>query len=456
MLFPSLRQHRTPPVGLHVGVDGVRMVQLRAPRAGSGADAPAVAAAEFLPLPPECSADPRRRSVAAAGLAARALRRGPFVGATVVTSLPAELIRVRTFRLPRAASAAGAGAPAPARALVAGAAAAEAREAFSAETDGPLCVASIVAGQVRQGGDLRHEVLSFAATDADVRGYLEPFAAAGVAVQSLSAEPFAVYRAAGQPASAATVAAVHVADHQTQIVIGRGAAVEVIRKLDIGTAQLEQAAARKLGVSLADARELRRRPGPRRSSVSAGPEADPLASALFDATRALLERLSREVVLCLRYHAVSFRGAPPGSVRLIGPGARDPHLLSVLSAALPVPVAASAPWDQFDVPGLRGVDPADPAWSVALGLALRPASSAEEPEFLPSWYVEQRQSRERAASRRRIRTAAVTCGLLMSAAVGGLSALPGHDDSARAAAPAAQLPASASTPISPARHSIKR
>jgi Tfp pilus assembly PilM family ATPase len=160
------------------------------------------------------------------------------------------------------------------------------------------------------------------------------------------------------------VAAVHVCADVTQIVVGRGGDVELVRKVDLGTAQLEAAVARKLGVTTQEARELRRRAG-------AAPVGDPVREAVLDATRAPAEDLAREVGLCLRYHAAGFRCAPPPCVRLLGPGAGDPHLAAVIASAVAVPVDAGSVFRSVDAGGVPGRDAADGAWAVAVGLALK-------------------------------------------------------------------------------------
>src|SRR5205814_7718440 len=114
--------------------------------------------------------------------------------------------------------------------------------------------------------------------------------------------------------------------------------------------QITEAVSRKLGISLLEAAALRRRLMEQQSSAAAGAGAatntsasakrDPVAQAVFDATRGTMEELGREIALCLRYYSVTFRGQRPTRVKLIGGEASDPDLLASLQAALPIPADA--------------------------------------------------------------------------------------------------------------------
>ncbi len=87
-----------------------------------------------------------------------------------------------------------------------------------------------------------------------------------------------------------------------------------------------------------------------------------------------LEELARELDMCLRYYVVTFRGARPDALALVGRQAGAP-LREGLSSALGMPVEEAQP--------LRGVrdlgDAARPdrsaEWALAAGLSLYPADA---------------------------------------------------------------------------------
>ena len=341
MLF--LRSRRTvPPVGVYMGPDDVRLVQVCDDHQ---LITPVVTACERLPLPVGEATDPLARVGAAAALVRQALRSGRFAGGGgVVTHLPLEFLYMRTFRAAEAAV----GADAEVR-----------RHALEGAPFGPgetaqVCVASV--GTVRQGRELRTEFLALSARDADVRAFLERFGD-GLTVRSLRAEPFAIYAAGARSGSQDQVhAIVHVGSTLSLVLIGSGEHLSVIRRVDVGGQQLDRAVARRLGVSQQEARRLRARPAA---------QAEPVRGVVADAVRPLAEELAGEAAACVRYHGVTFRAPAPGCVRLLGPEASDPHLRTMLGAATGAPVEGLG--------AVEGLSDDEGGWAAALGLAMAPA-----------------------------------------------------------------------------------
>jgi Tfp pilus assembly PilM family ATPase len=282
----------------------------------------------------------------------RLLRSGGFTRREVVTNLPADQLHVRTFRLPPTA---------PAERDAAALRHAREGSPFGGE---PAHVDVVPVGAARHGRDERHEYLSFAAREADVRALLESFGA-GITVRSLQAEPVALYRAATAAAASASTASVHCVVHvgeaETLVLVGEGPTLRVLRRVDVGAAHLDRAASRKLGVHAGEARRLRCRHAAERDG------ADEVRSAVADATRGLLEAIARETALCARYHAVTFRRELPASVRLLGFESSNPQLRSLLQNATGLPIDTQSVFDEFG----GNLPPSDDGtWAGALGLAM--------------------------------------------------------------------------------------
>jgi hypothetical protein len=159
---------------------------------------------------------------------------------------------------------------------------------------------------------------------------------------------------------------VHVGHAETLVQVGEGATLRVLRRVDVGAEHLDRAASRKLGITPAEARCLRRR----HSMKSTRP--DPVRTAVADATRGLLEDVAREVALCVRYHAVAFRSGPPGRIRLLGLESPNSQLRSLLQEATGLTVDSGSVFQ-----GIAGNIPIedDGGWAAALGLALTFAPS---------------------------------------------------------------------------------
>jgi len=149
----------------------------------------------------------------------------------------------------------------------------------------------------------------------------------------------------------------------TVVVIARGPDTIFIKYLDIGGRHFDEAVARHLKMGPNDAAALRRHNGDRRGS-----QRDPeIARGIDESVRPVLERLSHELSLCLRYYSVTFRGQPLSQVVLSGGEATD-TLAEWLSVQLDLPCAAGNPLRLFEKDSVAG-RPAQ--WDVAAGLALK-------------------------------------------------------------------------------------
>src|SRR5688500_2396772 len=210
----------TPPIGVDVGSDGVRMLQVRA---SDVAGRFSVTAAIQLPFPDDVRAHPERRVAAAGELIRRGLREGGFIGRRVVAALPREIVHLRTLRLP----------PMP-EADLAWAVSAEAQDLLPFDP-AHASLQFLDAGDVRQGGEPRREVIVVAACDKDVEEFLSVLHNAGADVASLDVEPCAGYRSVARAAAGAPDAVrvvLEVGASRSQVVIGRGPAVRVIKGID--------------------------------------------------------------------------------------------------------------------------------------------------------------------------------------------------------------------------------
>ena len=378
-----LTRSKVQPIGLDIGTDSIRMLQLEIVD-----DAPAVLAA----MRQRRSVAPAADSGAPADLSdtlRQMLRQGGFRGRRVVASLPREILHLKNLRLP----------PMPASELAAAV-------AFEAESIFPFDLSEaklhfIPAGEVRQSNETRQEVILFAARLADIDAYLEQLHAAGLIVESLDTEPTALYRTIDRfvrrrEDEQAVSVLVDVGFRCSQIVIGRGRDINLIKMIDIGGRHLHEAVSRKLGISVDEVRDLRRR----LDSADSDARNESVRQAVFDATRVVAEDMSREIALCLRYYSVTFRGHRPSRVRLVGGGACDPLLIEQLAAAMPIPVEAGRALANIDTRRMTSADRRGgmSEWTTAFGLALR---------FCPGGYGSQRTAPAEAASDRTVPSAEV-------------------------------------------------
>ena len=234
------------------------------------------------------------------------------------------------------------------------------------------------AGEVRQGNETRLEFIAACANVADVDGLVERWHAAGFRPASIDLESAALYRSVERfvrrkDDEAEVNVLVEIGQRRTQVLIGRGRDLSFFKAIEIGGAQLTKSVSRKLSLDVADTLVLRKRLAATHDPARAV-EVDPVRQAVVDGLRPIVEELSRELALCLRYYSVNFRGQRPARVRIVGGESSDPTVLRLLEKSLPVAVDAAAPIANADCAAMSAADRAPGAlgdWTLAFGLALK-------------------------------------------------------------------------------------
>jgi len=349
------------PIGVDIGHDTVKMLQVEIV-----GDSLCVTAAAKSQLPLEARSQPGKRLSAASGLIRQMLRQHPFRGRSVVAALPREIVHTKNLRLPQM--------PAPELDAVVHF---EAKNVFPFDTE-QAAVHYLPAGEVRQGNEVRQEVVLLAAKNEDVDQFVEHLHQAGCVIRSLDVEPCALYRSIERfirrrEDEGDVHVLVDVGSRRSQIVIGRGRDITFIKPIDIGGHQFHEAVSKKLGITIEEAEALRKRLVDAAEPVDPPARRDPVRQAVFDAARGPMEELGREISLCLRYYSVTFRGQRPTRVRLIGGEAWDPQLHALLNAALVIPVEVGKPLYSVNTSKMRPIDRrgAMCEWALALGLSLK-------------------------------------------------------------------------------------
>jgi type IV pilus assembly protein PilM len=253
----------------------------------------------------------------------------------------------------------------------------EAKTAFEFDT-ADCRLHFLPAGEVRHGNEARQEVIVLAVKNSDINAYLQWLDACGAVVEALDVEPCALYRSVERfirrrEDEQDVNIIVDVGVQRSQVVIGRGRDISFMKVIDVGGRNFNDAVSRKLGISLEEAMQLRRRLCDPAQQADPAARRDPVRQAAIDATRATMEELGREISLCLRYHSVTFRGQRPTRLRLCGGEANDSQLQTLLNSALTVPVEVARPLLSVDASRMKPADRrgAMCEWTLAFGLALR-------------------------------------------------------------------------------------
>ncbi len=357
------RQPRYGPIGIDIGAASLKMLQLV-----DDEGVPSVATAAHYMIPPGVDgAVPRDVLVQRA--IADALRRHPFRGRAVVSALGIREFQMKSVRLPRMP-----------KADLASAVEFEAQDRFDLDP-ATSQYRFITAGEVRHGNELKEEVIVFAVGNDVVQSRLDILESCKLLPTAIDITPCAVargffrYLRRTEDVHAVNVF-MDIGLCGTGIAITRGTELMFLKVIDVGGEHFNSAVAESLNMSKEAAGELRLRimqtslgrRGEDNQTVQ-----EEVRTAVSNAVRPLVERLARDVQLCLRYFSVTFRGQRPESLTFVGGEANEPMLGAIIGESVDVPCTVGHP--------LRGIAKASliggsdrrtfqPAWAVACGLAM--------------------------------------------------------------------------------------
>src|SRR6266568_1063037 len=177
-----LTRTQVQPIGLDIGRDAIKMLQLEAQTSRAGVPDLLAVAGSLKEFPPEAKLQSGSRMALLPEMLRQMLRQNPFVGRHIATTLPREFLHVKNLRLPLM----------PEEELDS-AVRFEARNIFPFDAEDAQ-VHCLPAGEVRQGNDVLQEVIVLAARNGDVNGFVEQLHACGVIVASLDIEACALFR----------------------------------------------------------------------------------------------------------------------------------------------------------------------------------------------------------------------------------------------------------------------
>jgi type IV pilus assembly protein PilM len=220
---------------------------------------------------------------------------------------------------------------------------------------------------VRQTDGMKREVIVLAVHKPVLDQMLSVVEEAGYLPVAVEVEPTALLRVyqrqyrRGEDQSARSMF-VHIGHANTVVFIAQADEILFIKNLDLGGKHFDEAVAKHLEMSVADAWSLRRHNGDRRAEQQ---DAD-VALSVNESCRPVIEKLINEVSLCVRYHSVTFRGQPLKRLILAG-GEATPTLAEAIGTRLNLKCELGDPLRAFEsnpLPGRKS------QWDLALGLAL--------------------------------------------------------------------------------------
>lgn len=345
----NLLRRKTSPIGLDIGDRSVKLVQLNASRTAL------VGAVRYDLRGDEIeSAEQRQQALIAAIKQCRSAR--SFRGRDVVLNLSARELFVQNIRIPKVTSA-------------------EMPRVINEELRGRLPfpaaeaeIRYIEAADVRQGDEIKREVILLACHRPVLDGLLQIVDEAGLRALAVDVEPLAMLRAYSRLFRRDTdqklnLMFVHIGESSSVVVIARGKGAVFVKYVNVCGRNFDQAVAKHLKMDIQGAAALRRRATDRRAE-NRDPE---VLATLHDALRPVMDQLAKEISLCARYHTVTFRGMQLDRL-VLGGGEASPALVEELATRLNMKCELGDPLRDYGDATATG---RHAQWDVALGLALR-------------------------------------------------------------------------------------
>ena len=352
------------PIGLDLGADCIKMIQFE--RTGAGLR-PAAAAQYYFPadLAPEAA----ERHDMAIRAVRRMHRQGGFHGRHVICAVPDSELVIKTIRVPESS-------PAELdQAILEEAAKRLPFDLASARIE-PLDV-----GRVQQGSEPCREIILLAMQEQDIRGEIDLLTEMNLEPVAFDVGPCALFRSCErfllrQEDRAEVTLLVDIGATTTKVIIGHGPEIVFLKTVACGGRDINQAVARSLDLSLREAVELRESLARRSATTDPADEAadTDVPQEVLQACEPVLAQLAKEISLCLRYHAVTFRGFRPAVMQLSGGEAHHGLTTNYLERALMMKVVKADPLRNMNTSGIDiGQSRRQPApcWQLSTGLALR-------------------------------------------------------------------------------------
>jgi type IV pilus assembly protein PilM len=396
MVSWGLKKRGLRPIGLDIGHGSIKMIQLLIDDGQMS-----VYAADEVRIETDANGDEQARREAIVSAIKRILAKGNFLGKDVVSCLPSGRLKITSVRLAEADT------DAIERSLRK-----EAAQRFGLDPEKDA-MDYLVAGSVRQGDEVKSELILFATDSETIKDHIKMLEEAGLRPVAIDPIPCALFRSFGrslrrQEDLERTVVFVDVGRRFTTVVFGRGREISLVKQIAIGGERFVQQIATKLGVSIVEAETLREslRAETKTSSSSSDVSESHVDEGkheidtstrdmITDVASSVAEDLAREISLCLRYYTVTFRGSRVERAIFAGGGAYEDALIDVLRRQLVVEIEVAEPLRGFDLSSRRGSMNFRSdrrgvlcEWAVAVGLSLKGLNR-----------VENRRSPERSGSR---------------------------------------------------------
>lgn len=379
MVSLGLKFRTHQPIGLDIGHNSIKMIQL-----DIADEQISVIAADETRIDTDIKDDEQSRRSFIVSAIQRMLASGSFHGRNVVSCLPSDRLKITSLRLAEAE-----------RCDIEQALRREVAHRFELDPDKDS-MDYMLAGSVRQGDEIKNELILFATDDESIKNHIEMLEEAGLRPVAIDTIPCALFRSferslRRQDDWDRTAVFVDVGSSLTTVVFGRGGEISFVKQIQIGRQKFTNEIAAKLGINVSEAEmlqeALRADPG-QASPKSDTSEEIPVENRqnidmatrqiMVDAVSAIAEDLVKEISLCLRYYTVTFRGKRVERAVFAGGGAYVDILINILKRRLAIEIERAQPLRGFDLTGGRinvnfnsDMGGLFCEWAVVVGLGLK-------------------------------------------------------------------------------------
>ncbi|MBN2457033.1 MAG: pilus assembly protein PilM [Sedimentisphaerales bacterium] len=387
MLNWKLKGRSVRPIGLDIGSDSIKIIQLEI-----GNSHMKVTAADKIAIDPAVNGDGQKRKDFVVAAIRQSLKTGNFNRRKVVSCLPNESLKITSVRLAESDYQ-----------TVDDVLKKEVSERFGLNPQRDS-VNYVVAGTVKQDDETKNELILFAADNEAIKAHIEMLEECELMPVAIDTVPCALFRSfqrslRRQEDKEQTIVFTDVGSKFTTVVFTRDGDISFVKRIPIAGDGFDREVANKLGVSIDQAKMLRSKmrmqqtisPPAKESEIDTGltnsdnqdDSSEPAREVALDgttrqaivqATGAAAEQLAREISLCLRYYTVTFRGRRIKRAILSGGEAYERIMLNVLRRQMSLEIEMAQPLKGFDMTNMhfdsdrRGLLC---EWSVAAGLALK-------------------------------------------------------------------------------------
>jgi len=347
------------PIGLDIGHNSIKMIQL-----GGHGERLSVIAADRVEFDRSITANAEQRRSFAVSAVKEMLNRCSFHGRNVISCLSGDELKIKSLRIDAEVDEKT---PAILEDEIAS------RSGINANTE---TINYMVAGKVRQGDETKTELILFTADKEVINTHIEFLEEAGLRPVAIDIVPCALFRnferfLRRQRDSEAVNVFVDLGSRFTTVVISRGRDISFVKQIPIGRTSFNIGISRKLDIGIDKAVALREQltKARRQSNIDAQTR-----RMVVDSMQEAIEELAKEISLCFRYYAVTFRGKRPRRAIFTGGQAYEQGLVDAMRQRLGVEIEIAEPLRHFDLKNVNFGSERRSAlceWAVAVGLSLK-------------------------------------------------------------------------------------